>query len=370
MQRPTRRAAIAIGAVCAAALVGAVGAALTPAQAHDSAAAIIRTLAVIGCSSNSACSGGLNSGSGVGVLGKAASNNGIDGGTKSPSTTHTPRSGVYGHDDSTDGGTHNVGVTGLSKDGFGMQAFSTNNIGLFANSTNSIGLEANGGTTGILGFGNTVAIQGWNANNGYGVAAFSAYGVPLVGQEAPGNPNAVLQLYGSTSDQSGVAMMAFDTSSTTTFTLDNAGNVFITGQFYSSGSCHQGCSRTRRVSEYAPRESVPTMEDVGEAQLVAGKAYVSLDAAFANVIDQRATYVVFVSPEGPNQGLYVTQKTVRGFEVMENPGGHSTIPFGYRIVAKPYGVTGARLPMRVQPPMPPSHLLPPAGAATMPHRTY
>ena len=94
------------------------------------------------------------------------------------------------------------------------------------------------------------------------------------------------------------------------------------------------------------------MEDIGEGQLVAGKAFVSLDPGFANVIDQRSTYVVFVSPEGPNQGLYVSQKTARGFEVIENPGGRSTIPFGYRIVAKPYGVTAARLPMSVESQMP------------------
>lgn len=44
-------------------------------------------------------------------------------------------------------------------------------------------------------------------------------------------------------------------------------------------------------------------------------------------------------------GLYVTQKNLAGFTVVENAGGRSTIPFGYRIVARPYGVTGSRLPM-------------------------
>jgi hypothetical protein len=31
--------------------------------------------------------------------------------------------------------------------------------------------------------------------------------------------------------------------------------------------------------------------------------------------------------------------------VMENPGGRSTIPFSYRIVAKPFGAAASRLPM-------------------------
>jgi hypothetical protein len=30
---------------------------------------------------------------------------------------------------------------------------------------------------------------------------------------------------------------------------------------------------------------------------------------------------------------------------MEDAGGQSTIPFGYRIAAKPYGVNAARLPL-------------------------
>jgi hypothetical protein len=54
---------------------------------------------------------------------------------------------------------------------------------------------------------------------------------------------------------------------------------------------------------------------------------------------------VFLSPEGESKGLYVTGKTSEGFTVMEVAGGRSTIPFGYRITAKPYGGTAARLPM-------------------------
>jgi hypothetical protein len=136
--------------------------------------------------------------------------------------------------------------------------------------------------------------------------------------------------------------------------MDNSGNLAIAGILTTGGSCSIGCARTpggpgARVATYAPRESEPTMEDVGEAQLVSGQTYVRLDPAFANVIDQRASYLVFITPEGDSRGLFVTQKTISGFSVHENQGGHSTLAFSYRIVAKPYGITAPRLARMVLP---------------------
>jgi hypothetical protein len=197
------------------------------------------------------------------------------------------------------------------------------------------------------------------------VEGYSVNGTALLGAVTIGTQHQVLEIDAGTANSSGVAMKAYDSNGSSIFTVDNGGNVSIPGLLYTKGFCSSGCSQTHRVTEYAPRESVPTVEDIGEGQLVAGKAFVPLDQAFANVIDQRMSYVVFVSPEGPNQGLYVTHKTARGFQVMENPGGHSTISFGYRIVAKPYGVTAARLPMSVESQMP-ARVRPPVVEAAMP----
>jgi hypothetical protein len=123
------------------------------------------------------------------------------------------------------------------------------------------------------------------------------------------------------------------------------GNVQVNGLLYTNGGCSNGCSKTRHVLTYASRQSEATIEDVGEANLVGGRADVSLDPAFANVIDQHARYLVFITPEAETAGLYVTQRTSRGFEVRESRGGHSSASFAYRIVAKPYGVVANRLPM-------------------------
>jgi hypothetical protein len=60
-------------------------------------------------------------------------------------------------------------------------------------------------------------------------------------------------------------------------------------------------------------------------------------------MDQRAAYMVTITPEGDSRGLYVTAKTSIGFEVHENQGGKSTLAFSYRIVGKPYGEVAPRL---------------------------
>lgn len=46
-----------------------------------------------------------------------------------------------------------------------------------------------------------------------------------------------------------------------------------------------------------------------------------------------------------HRGLYVTRKSPSGFAVRESQGSHTTLAFGYRIVAKPFGDRSARLPM-------------------------
>jgi hypothetical protein len=87
---------------------------------------------------------------------------------------------------------------------------------------------------------------------------------------------------------------------------------------------------------------MPEMADVGEAQLVNGRAFVKIDAALADVIDVRSGYHVFAMPEGDCKGLYIT-KGPDGFLVRELQGGRSTLAFEYRIVAKPREENGTRL---------------------------
>jgi len=128
--------------------------------------------------------------------------------------------------------------------------------------------------------------------------------------------------------------------------LDCAGNMIL------KGSIVTGAPPLMRVGEpggvaraaYAAEQAQPAIEDDGEARIVNGSGYVSIDAAFAQAADMNRGYSVFVTPEGPNGGLYVTDKSAAGFSVRENPGSHSSIGFAYRIVATPLGANGSRLP--------------------------
>ena len=97
-----------------------------------------------------------------------------------------------------------------------------------------------------------------------------------------------------------------------------------------------------KVRTYGARQSQPTVEDFGNAQLVSGNAYVHLDPAFANTISRNKPYYVFVTPHGNSNGMFVSNIGPNGFSVGENNHGRSTLAFDYRIVAAPLGAPAAR----------------------------
>jgi hypothetical protein len=306
-----------VGAMLAGAAVIAAAMAVNPATAHD-IQQFVKLATVVKCNSSNACSGGTNRGNGPGVQGTnlaagdgvdgySKTNNGVGAVTYNPSSTNGGRSGLFGVDSSTDGGTGNIGVTGLSVHGTGVRGQST---------------------------------------YGQGVAGWSTYGPALYGLAGSIAP-AIEGIGGTSGDSRGMSLATYQNNGTLAFWVTNDSNAHVNGLIYTNGSCSKGCDRSRgdSVVSYAAQTSVPTLEDIGESRLTGGRARVAIDASLARAIDQGAPYVVFVTPEGQSHGLYVTDKTPGGFEVVENDGGRSSIPFGYRIVAKPYGVAAARLPM-------------------------
>jgi hypothetical protein len=98
-----------------------------------------------------------------------------------------------------------------------------------------------------------------------------------------------------------------------------------------------------KMRTYTAKQSTNTIEDVGEAKLVDGHAYVPLEANYASSIARDRTYMAFITPEGDSNGLYIAGKTLSGFTVRESRGGHSTLAFEYRLVAHPYGDSGVRI---------------------------
>lgn len=360
----------------------------------------------VSCSSPSPCVSDLNSGSGPGLASTSLLGNGLFGKTLFNSTgPSNAKSGVVGVDGSASSG-FNAGVTGTSKNGTGVSG-SGGGIGVIGKSTNgtgAAGVSKNGygvsgssqksnGVVGISnGTGSTFAgVLGVNNSTNTAVEALGSGGPLFIGHgsggsdvfkvddagdvlishefasgldqntafgvEGMGNSIGVVGI-GGTSNAAGVAStavgggamyVATNASNTRTLLADDSGNLTITGLIFTAGGCSTGCVKNQRepgmrVVSYSPHEAAPTMEDVGEGQLVDGRTYVALDPSFANVIDPPSSYFVFITPEGDNRGLYVADKTLHGFSVRESQGGHSTLPFSYRIVAKPYGANQARLP--------------------------
>jgi hypothetical protein len=183
---------------------------------------------------------------------------------------------------------------------------------------------------------------------GFGVSGYSYSGYGVLAQSSGADGVSVaLGVYNP--DAAPQVLIDGETGAGAVFQVYGTGNVAITGEMYTEGSCHEGCSRTRHVGSFAQRSSQPTIEDFGEATLRDGGAHVALDPSFANVVDATHPFLVSLTPEG-DASLYVAGRTSRGFDVRQVGGGHASIAFSYRIVAKPYGVKDERLPARTDAP--------------------
>ncbi|HLJ83224.1 MAG TPA: hypothetical protein VKT51_03475 [Candidatus Eremiobacteraceae bacterium] len=379
-----------------------------PALAANDYAHFVTPMVSATCASSTPCLVETNTSTGAGIRGVSSSGNGADGQTKFKSTSaKNGVSGVLGQDQSTSGvfdfgvmgtSTNGTGVEGTSTNGNGVRAFSVNQSALFVENTGtqdgiqSVALSNDGTNTStqnnssIFGHGRSGLWGHDDSTDGgtlnYGVTGSSTNGTGVYGTSTNyvamnafgggGNTESTLDdptlsLVGSTHDVYLLAACSNPsdnpcTGSQSVMYVDFIGNVNtrggftangsvdIGGDYYQNGTCVAGCAPIkggsgRSVTRYVPTASVPSVEDYGEAQLVNGQSRVALSSDFANVIDQRASYLVFVTPEGDTNGLYITQKTNAGFTVRENRGGRSTVAFEYRIVARPFGENGARLPM-------------------------
>lgn len=90
-----------------------------------------------------------------------------------------------------------------------------------------------------------------------------------------------------------------------------------------------------RVALSCPEAPENLFQDYGSGYLVNGRASVEIDPILAKniIVDASHPLRVFVQPEGDCKGVYVTNKTRNGFEVVELSGGASNTPFTYSITA-------------------------------------
>lgn len=283
---------------------------------------------------------------GFGITGFSKIHAGVVGLTTNPSQTDGyGTAGVEGFDESNDGGQLNLGVEGGTTAGTGVFGFSTLGNGVRGITFNpssqnqqhraavfGIDESTDGGglNFGVAGFSPGTGIAGLS------VSAPTAAGAPI----APAV--AAVCLNGGAAIQ---AVTSLASAYTLLMTLDCGGNLTVSGTVMSNSAMVD--TKTvdgRDVAAYQARQTQATIEDFGEGQIVDGMGLVRLNADFASTMDRRGGYLVFITPEGDNRGLFVDHKTRAGFEVRESQGGRSTIAFSYRIVARPVGSDGDRLP--------------------------
>lgn len=76
-------------------------------------------------------------------------------------------------------------------------------------------------------------------------------------------------------------------------------------------------------------------QDFGTGELKDGTAHIDLEGLLTKVIrvDAKHPMKVFIQLEGECNGVYVTNKSAKGFDVKELQGGKSNVPFTWQIVA-------------------------------------
>jgi hypothetical protein len=332
---------------------------------HDGRVASATTVN-INCVQSGPCLKVGNGSSGSAVLGSSTDGNGIVGRTffNAASAAHGT-SGVVGMDASTNV-PYNACVSGFTTSGIGVVG---QTAGKDVGNTGSVGVAGIAGGTGnfniaveALSTGGPAAMA--DSLSSYGLVATSHFGRAFaassdqsIGVQASGTTAIEATSFPSTiantndialdlrlvpSTQSGALNLLIRASvdkrgGTEVMSLDQDGNMILAGSLTQNGVplSTMTASDGRRTQAYVPRQTSPTIDDMGEAQLHAGMARVTLSSAFAALIDRRRTYLVFLTPLGDCNGLYVTDRTPAGFTVHELRGGTSNVGFDYPVLATP-----------------------------------
>lgn len=90
-----------------------------------------------------------------------------------------------------------------------------------------------------------------------------------------------------------------------------------------------------KVTMFAPEAPEVLFQDHGVGQLINGKAHIFLDPHLVKNIEVSKDHPlkVYVQLEGDCNGVYVTNKSAQGFDVVELAGGSSNVSFSWMIVA-------------------------------------
>lgn len=255
--------------------------------------------------------------------------------------------------------TGGIGVIGAGN-GAGYYPPSNGAGGSFTGNTGIYGLSIATNGTGIIGLGNnitspqtyTTGSGGSFIGNSAGVVGYgitSATGIGVIG--SGNNATISVPATGAGGAFTGTVCGVYGYATNTT-NADRYGGYFATSGAYAYvgvrfNNTNRKILGTNSVSTIVkntkgelviltcPEAPENVFQDFGIGQLVNGRAHITIDPDLAinlNVSDEHPLKV-YITPEGDCNGVYVTNKSVNGFDVIELQGGLSNVPFSWQIVA-------------------------------------
>jgi hypothetical protein len=201
-------------------------------------------------------------------------------------------------------------------------------------------VRGEGGIIGVCGEGRTVNPDGTPAASGWGVVGKGVTagvqggdgrsgGIGVIGISGPSFVSGGLTFFPFAARFDGPVRIRTVGGAPGSLTVD--GSLFVSGSTKASVVPHPDGSQRVMHTVEAPES---WFEDIGRAQLREGVARVDIDPDFAAVSGLGDDYHVFLTAEGPSNGLYVDDRTSTGFEVREQGEATSEITFSYRIMTK------------------------------------
>jgi hypothetical protein len=255
---------------------------------------------------------GLNSSSGAGVVGNSTSGYGVVGVANGTlitavrgANTNAAGTGIIALGNNVTPGTVLTGGTGLAANGthglFSLGTNATNGNGVVGVGNGSATIYTNPSGSGVTGTGSTFGVTGYcttttNSQGGY-FDCGSANGYAYVGLNFSG----------------------------TDYKINGGGAVATIVKDLDGKNKNMIC----------PEAPEALFQDFGTGQLANGSTHITIDPVFAkNVfIDDKHPLRVFVQLEGDCKGVFVTNKTQNGFDVIELDGGKSNVKFTWQITA-------------------------------------
>jgi hypothetical protein len=225
-------------------------------------------------------------------------------------STSSTYSGIYGKAEQ---GWGVVGIGSVSISGYG---------GLLGESFSSSG-------TGVVGSGNALGSGGSYSLTAGSGGAFTGtlYGVEgsFLSSSTSGTTECAGGYFADQPDQAYYSYVAYyDPNSQTNYKIIGTGTVSTIAKGPNGD----------KITLHCPEAPEIYFEDYGEAKLTNGKAHINIDPLFADnvIVNEKHPLRVYVQLEGESNGVYITNKTSRSFDVVELQNGASNISFQYHVI--------------------------------------